>query len=69
MKILVVLEYPMLYTEFQGHRPLGSEVEDFLNFSPYMGMFIRPGTFEKKIISHIPWSSAGRFVSPVCISG
>ena len=22
---LVVLEYPMLYTKFQGHRPLGSE--------------------------------------------
>ena len=29
MKALLVLEYPMLYTKFQSHRPLGSEEEDF----------------------------------------
>ena len=29
MKTLVVLEYPMLYTKLQGHRPHGSEEEDF----------------------------------------
>ena len=30
MKILVVLEYLMLYTSFQGHRLFGSREEDFL---------------------------------------
>ena len=25
----LVLKYPMLYTKFQGHWPLGSEEEDF----------------------------------------
>ena len=29
MKTLVVLEYLMLYTKFQGHPPLASEEEDF----------------------------------------
>ena len=29
MKTLVVFKYPMLYTKFQGHRPLGSQEEDF----------------------------------------
>ena len=28
----------MLHTKFQGHRPFGSEEEDFLRFLPYMGM-------------------------------
>ena len=32
---IVSTEIPMLYIKFQGHRPLGSEEEDF---SPYMGM-------------------------------
>ena len=33
---MVVLEYPMLYTKFQCHRPLGSEEELFFNcFSIY----------------------------------
>ena len=27
---LVVLEYAMLHTKFQGHRPLGSREEKFL---------------------------------------
>ena len=30
-KKFVVPEYPLLYTMFQGHRPLGSEEGDFLN--------------------------------------
>ena len=38
MNTLVVLEYPMVYTKFQGHRSLGSEEEDFLSLSPYMAM-------------------------------
>ena len=38
MKTLVVLEYPIVYTKFQGHQPLGSEEEDFLSFSPYVAM-------------------------------
>ena len=32
--ILVVLGYPMLHTKFQGHRSIGSGVEDFLRFLP-----------------------------------
>ena len=32
---LVVPEYPMLHTNFQGHRPFGSREEDFLRFLPY----------------------------------
>ena len=28
-EILVVLKYPMLYTKFLSHRPLGSEEKDF----------------------------------------
>ena len=32
---LVVLEYAMLYTKFQGHQPLGSEERDFWRFLPY----------------------------------
>ena len=35
---LVVLPYTMLHTMFQGHRSIGSGEEDFLRFSPYMGM-------------------------------
>ena len=54
MKTLVVLEYSMLYTKFQGHRPLGSEEEDFLCFSPYVDMVMLPGTFEQIFIPHIP---------------
>ena len=33
---LVVLEQPMLHTNF--HRPFGSNEEDFLRFLPYIGM-------------------------------
>ena len=51
----VVLEYPMLYTKFQGHQPLGSEEEEFWSFSSYMGMLMWPGTFEQIFIPHIPW--------------
>ena len=35
---LVELPYKMLHTKFQGHRSIGSGEEDFLRFSPYMGM-------------------------------
>ena len=28
----------MLHTKFRGNRPAGSGEEDFLRFSPYMGM-------------------------------
>ena len=31
---LVVLEHPMMYTKFQGHRPFGSREEDFPTSSP-----------------------------------
>ena len=36
----VVLEYPMLHTNLQGHLPLGSREEDFLRFFPCMGMVL-----------------------------
>ena len=36
--ILVVLTYTMLHTKFQGHWSIGSGEEDFVRFSPYMGM-------------------------------
>ena len=35
---LVVLEYLMLHTNFQGQRPFGSTEDDFLRILPYMGM-------------------------------
>ena len=37
MKTLVVIEYPMLYTKFQGHWPLGSKEEDFFKFFTIYG--------------------------------
>ena len=37
MKTLVVLEYPMLYTKFQSHQPLGSEEEEFFKFFTMYG--------------------------------
>ena len=47
---LVLLEYPMLHTNFQGHQPFGSSEEDFLRFLPYMSMVailvMGPGPFE-----------------------
>ena len=35
---MVVLEYSMLHTKFQGHQSIDSEGEDFQRFLPYMGM-------------------------------
>ena len=35
---LIVLEYPKLYTKFQGHRFLGSEEGNVLRFLPYIGL-------------------------------
>ena len=56
---LVVLEYPMLYTKFQGHRPLGSEEGDFWKFLQYMGLeaisVIWRGTFKHILILINPW--------------
>ena len=54
LKTLVALEYPMLYTKFQGHRQRSSKEEDLLSFVPYMGMVMWPGTFEQIFIPHIP---------------
>ena len=40
----------MLHTKFQGNQASGSGEEDFLRFSPYMGIVailaMRPGPFE-----------------------
>ena len=51
---LVVLAYPMLYTKFQCHRPLGSEKGDFWRFLQYMDLeailVMWPGTFEQIFI-------------------
>ena len=48
---LVVLEHLILNTNFQGHQPFGSGVEDFLKFLPYMGvaaiLVMWPGPFEQ----------------------
>ena len=33
-----VLEYPMLHTNFEGHRPFGSREKELFMFLPYMGM-------------------------------
>ena len=51
---LVVLEHPMLHTNFQGHRPFGSRDEDFLRFLPHMGvsaiLVMWPGPFEQTFV-------------------
>ena len=45
----------MLHTNFQSHRPFGSE-EDFLRFLPYMGMVailvMWPGPLNKFLFPH-----------------
>ena len=54
---LIVLEHPMLHTNFQGHQRFGSGEEDFLRFIPYMYMGMAatlvmwPGPFEQTFIS------------------
>ena len=45
MKTLIVSKYPMLYTKFQGHRPLGSEEEDILSFSENMVSLLQKHLF------------------------
>ena len=51
---LVVLEHPMLHTNFQGHRSFGSGEEDFLRFLPYIGvaaiLVMWPGPFEQTFV-------------------
>ena len=37
-KNLVVLEHPMLFSKFEGHRPFCSGAEEFLRRLPHMGM-------------------------------
>ena len=50
---LVVLEYPMLHTNFQGHQLFGSR-EDFLRFLPYMGtvaiLVMWPGPYQQTFV-------------------
>ena len=45
---LVMPEYPMLYTKFQGYQPLGSEEGDFLKvftvYGPGSHLVMWPGT-------------------------
>ena len=55
MKTLVVLEYPMPYTNFQSHQLLGPEEEGVRSFSPCMSIVMWPGTFEQILFPHIPW--------------
>ena len=59
--ILIVLEYPMLHTEFQGHRSTGSGEEDFSRFLPYMGvvamLVMWPGPYEQIFIPSTPGGS------------
>ena len=56
----VVLEHPILHTNFQDHQPFGSGEEDFLRFLPYMCMapimVMWPGLFEQ---SFVPPSHGG----------
>ena len=55
---LVVLTYMMLHTKFQGHESIGSGVEDFLRFLPYMGMVAMlvmwPNSFVQIFIPILP---------------
>ena len=36
--MMVVVQYPMLYTKIQGHQSIGSGQEAFLRFLPFMVM-------------------------------
>ena len=48
----------MLHTKFQGHRSVGSGVEDIVRFLPHMGvaaiMVMRLGPFEQICVSLSP---------------
>ena len=46
------LVYPMLYTKFQGHRPLGSEAGDFLRFFSMYGPGQHLGHVTRNIWTH-----------------
>ena len=52
---LVVLEHPMLHSKFQGHRPFGSEEEDFLRFSIFNGGHL----------GHVTWTVWTNFRFPI----
>ena len=65
--LLIVLEYPMLHTKFQGHRSIGSGEEDFFRFLPYMGMaamlVMWPEPFEQIFIPSSPGGSIWNLVT------
>ena len=52
---LVVLEYSILYTKFQCHRPLGSEEGHFWMFLLYMGL-------EAILLCDSPWTFEQTFI-------
>ena len=64
---LVVLEYSMLYTKFQCHRPLGSEEGHFWRFLPYVGLeailVIWPWTFKQIFIPTSHGGAIGNLAS------
>ena len=66
---LVILEYPMLFTKFQGHRQFRSREEDFLRFKTYMGMAVIlvmwPGSFEQTFVP----PSHGGFIWNLTLTG
>ena len=59
--ILCIFSRPSAVYQVSRSSPLISEEEDFLSFSPYMGMVMWPGTFEQIFIPHIPWSLHMKF--------
>ena len=54
---LVVLEQPMLHTNFQGHRPFGSEEEDFCKVFTIYG--------HGGHLGHVTWTVCTKFCSPI----
>ena len=64
---LVVLEYPMLHTNFQGHRSAFWFQRRFLRFLPYMGMaailVMSPWLFEKNFFPPIHGGSIRNLAS------
>ena len=58
---MVVLEYPILHTEFQGRRSIDSGEEGFVNVLPYMSVVARlvmlSGRFEQLFVYSTPGGS------------
>ena len=61
---LVVFEYPMLLTNFQGHRHIGSREEECFMFLPYMA-----GPFEQTFVPPFHWDIKFGFNRPSGFSG